>query len=78
MRRPIDTSVAARARQLDAYRAMTPEARLRLAAEMSATGSLASSYHGEPRSTRDIDIVIDPSPLGLAASWQHIRDDVGR
>jgi hypothetical protein len=24
------------------------------------TGSLASSYHGEPRSTRDVDIVIDP------------------
>jgi hypothetical protein len=29
------------------------------------TGSLASSYHGEPRSTRDIDIVIDPSPTDL-------------
>jgi hypothetical protein len=26
------------------------------------TGSLASSYHGEPRSTRDVDIVIDPDP----------------
>ena len=24
------------------------------------TGSLASSYHGEPRATRDADIVIDP------------------
>ena len=24
------------------------------------TGSLASSYHGEPRATRDIDMVIDP------------------
>ena len=24
------------------------------------TGSLASSYHGEPRATRDVDIVIDP------------------
>jgi len=24
------------------------------------TGSLASSYHGEPRATRDLDIVIDP------------------
>src|SRR4051812_8004843 len=23
------------------------------------TGSLASSYHGEPRATRDVDIVID-------------------
>ena len=29
------------------------------------TGSLASSYHGEPRSTRDVDIVIDPSGDGL-------------
>jgi hypothetical protein len=30
------------------------------------TGSLASSYHGEPRATRDADIVIDPTPHRLA------------
>jgi hypothetical protein len=30
------------------------------------TGSLASSYHGEPRATRDVDIVIDPDPDTLA------------
>ena len=30
------------------------------------TGSLASSYHGEPRTTRDVDIVIDPEPEALA------------
>ena len=30
------------------------------------TGSLASSYHGEPRATRDVDIVIDPTADGLA------------
>lgn len=30
------------------------------------TGSVASSYHGEPRATRDLDIVIDPDPGGLA------------
>lgn len=30
------------------------------------TGSLASSYHGEPRATRDVDIVIDPEPASLA------------
>jgi hypothetical protein len=29
------------------------------------TGSLASSYHGEPRATRDVDIVIDPDADGL-------------
>ena len=29
------------------------------------TGSLASSYYGEPRSTRDVDIVIDPEPAAL-------------
>jgi hypothetical protein len=29
------------------------------------TGSIASSYHGEPRATRDIDIVIDPRPDAL-------------
>ena len=28
-------------------------------------GSLASSFHGEPRQTRDIDIVIDPGPDAL-------------
>jgi hypothetical protein len=31
------------------------------------TGSLASSFHGEPRSTRDIDIVIDPPADALLA-----------
>jgi len=30
------------------------------------TGSVASTYHGEPRATRDIDIVIEPSPEALA------------
>lgn len=29
------------------------------------TGSLASTFHGEPRATRDVDVVIDPSPTGL-------------
>jgi hypothetical protein len=29
------------------------------------TGSVASSYHGEPRATRDLDIVIDPDPEGI-------------
>jgi hypothetical protein len=29
------------------------------------TGSLASSFHGEPRSTRDIDFVIDPGAAAL-------------
>jgi hypothetical protein len=28
-------------------------------------GSFASSAHGEPRSTRDLDLVIDPSPVQL-------------
>jgi hypothetical protein len=32
-----------------------------LAIPYMVVGSLASSYHGEPRMTRDIDIVIDPS-----------------
>jgi hypothetical protein len=29
-------------------------------------GSLASSFHGEPRTTRDVDIVIDPTPRALS------------
>jgi hypothetical protein len=31
------------------------------------TGSLASSFHGEPRTTRDVDLVIDPTPRALTA-----------
>lgn len=30
-------------------------------------GSLASTFHGEPRATQDVDIVIDPQPDQLAA-----------
>ncbi|HUQ64456.1 MAG TPA: hypothetical protein VM121_11940 [Acidimicrobiales bacterium] len=29
------------------------------------TGSSASTFHGEPRTTADIDIVIDPDPSTL-------------
>ena len=46
------------------------------------TGSLASSYHGEPRATRDVDIVIDPDPdtltrlvEGLAAAGFYVDRD---
>jgi hypothetical protein len=49
------------------------------------TGSLASSYHGEPRATRDLDLVIDPSPAslerlvdGLRASGFYVDGDVAR
>lgn len=32
------------------------------------TGSIASAFHGEPRATRDIDVVIDPGDIdGLVA-----------
>ena len=52
MRRPIDTSVEARERQLAAYRAMAPEARLRLAAEMSADVRSLSQAGRRARATR--------------------------
>ncbi|HLO35051.1 MAG TPA: hypothetical protein VK194_03175 [Candidatus Deferrimicrobium sp.] len=49
------------------------------------TGSLASSYHGEPRATRDADIVIDPSTDaierlvdGLLAAGFYVDRDVAR
>jgi hypothetical protein len=29
------------------------------------TGSIASSYHGEPRATRDLDVIIDPKAATL-------------
>ena len=38
------------------------------------TGSLASSYHGEPRATRDIDVVIDPSHEALDRLTEDLRD----
>ncbi len=31
------------------------------------TGSVASSYYGEPRATRDLDVVIEPDPQSLEA-----------
>ncbi|MGH9036011.1 MAG: hypothetical protein ACRD0O_09620 [Acidimicrobiia bacterium] len=31
------------------------------------TGSIASTLHGEPRTTQDIDLVIDPSGVALAS-----------
>lgn len=37
----------------------------RAAVPFMVTGSLASSYHGEPRATLDLDVVIDPDADGL-------------
>ena len=39
----------------------------RLSIPYMLTGSVASSYHGRPRSTHDADIVIDPTPATLDA-----------
>ncbi len=48
-------------------------------------GSFASTFHGEPRTTRDLDLVIDPSPaqldqlLGsLDAEHYYVDHDVAR
>ena len=38
-------------------------------------GSLASSFHGEPRQTRDIDIVIDPTPEALRRLLELVPPD---
>ena len=38
------------------------------------TGSLASSYHGTPRSTRDIDVVFDADDVLLRKLAQRLRD----
>lgn len=38
------------------------------------TGSYASSVHGEPRATQDIDIVIAPSRAQLLALLRHLPD----
>jgi len=49
------------------------------------TGSLASTYHGEPRATRDLDLVIDPAPDalerlvdGLEADGFHVDREAAR
>jgi hypothetical protein len=39
------------------------------------TGSLASSYYGEPRATRDVDIVVDPDLNGLARLVDALQED---
>ena len=36
-----------------------------LAIPYMVTGSVASSHHGRPRTTHDIDVVIDPTPSTL-------------
>jgi hypothetical protein len=38
------------------------------------TGSVAASYHGRPRATHDVDVVIDPSPGQLEALLEAFRD----
>lgn len=37
-------------------------------------GSFASSSHGIPRSTNDLDVVIDPTPEGFAALLEQFPD----
>jgi hypothetical protein len=39
------------------------------------TGSVASTYHGEPRATRDLDLVIDPLPNTLAVLLEGLLED---
>ncbi|MFH1862966.1 MAG: hypothetical protein ABH878_09180 [bacterium] len=39
------------------------------------TGSVCSSIHGEPRATRDIDIIIDPTEQQLRAFVRMIGED---
>jgi hypothetical protein len=44
----------------------------RAAVPYMITGSIASAYHGEPRSTLDIDIVIDPD----VSSFERLVDEL--
>jgi hypothetical protein len=46
----------------------------RLGVAHMVTGSVASSYHGRPRSTHDADIVIDPTPDQLEALVRGLLD----
>ncbi len=40
------------------------------------TGSFASTFHGEPRMTRDIDVVIDPDETSIALFVEQFDTDV--
>jgi hypothetical protein len=42
------------------------------------TGSFASSVHGVPRSTNDIDIVIAPTPQQLSALLEQLENPSAR
>src|SRR4051812_312195 len=53
----------------------TIEALERLGVTYMVVGSLASSTYGEPRSTLDIDIVIDPTAAQLEALCDQFPDD---
>ena len=39
------------------------------------TGSLAGSFHGEPRATRDVDVVIDPTRAALRQLVERLEND---
>lgn len=39
------------------------------------TGSFASSIHGSPRATQDIDLVIAPNPISLDDLLKHFPED---
>jgi hypothetical protein len=56
-----------------------------LAIPYMVTGSMASSHHGRPRTTHDIDLVIDPEPTaldrlvaGLAGAGFFVQEEVAR
>lgn len=83
--RPIDTSIEARRRQLDAFRAMTPQQRLRLADEMSGevrslarSGIRARMPAGSTEA--DIDAELARILLGpdLASALEALRNAVPR
>jgi hypothetical protein len=84
MGRPIDTSIEARARQLEAYRAMRPADRLRLADQMSAeVRSLARSgiraRLGGDSSEEDVDAALARILLGAdGAAALRARHPAGR
>jgi len=83
MPRPLDTSIDAYRRQVDAYRSMTPAERLRLAAEMSAdVRALAESgirrrhpdWSPDARAAELARILVRPQTMPLAGSGHPTTD----
>lgn len=60
--------------KLEAFLGLVVRAMDELQLPFMLTGSLAASYHGSPRSTQDIDLVVEPDAATLLRLASTLRD----